>query len=66
MEISKVLFSRLRDKGLTPVEIRRFIKDSLNIIQKGVSNRQSINRELKCLGWKTNLLDETTYQLILF
>ncbi len=66
MEKKSVLFSRLRDKGLTTVEIKRFIKDSLIIFQKGISDRAGINRELKYLGWKSNLLDETTYQLILF
>ncbi len=66
MEKESVLFSRLRDKGLTPVEIKRIIKDSLIIFQKGISDRAGINRELKYLGRKSNLLDETTYQLILF
>ncbi len=65
MEISNVLFSRLSDKDLTPVEIKRFIKDFLNIIQKGVSDRKLINQKLKRLGWKDSILDETTYHLIL-
>ncbi len=65
MEISNVLFSRLSDKDLTPVEIKRFIKDFLNIIQKGVSDRELINQKLKRLGWKDSILDETTYHLIL-
>ncbi len=65
MEISKVLFARLSDKGLTPVEIKRFIKDFLNILQQGISDKNLINQKLRRLGWKSNILDETTYHLIL-
>ena len=36
MGIGNVLISRLRDKGLIPVEIPRLVKDAYYIIHKGM------------------------------
>jgi hypothetical protein len=67
MGIGNVLISRLRDKGLMPVEIPRLIKDAYYIIQKGmVSGRGLVNRKLERMGWETQILDTITYDLMIF
>ncbi len=53
--------------GLVPVEISRLIKDSFNIIQKEhIAERGLVNNKLARLGWETQMLDEITYNLILY
>ena len=65
--IGNVLISRLRDKGLMPVEIPRLIKDAYYIIRKGmVSGRGLVNRKLEGMGWETQILDTITYDLMIF
>ncbi len=67
MEIGNVLFLRLKNMGLVPVEISRLVKDSFNIIQKEqISERRLVNTKLAHLGWETQILDETTYNLIIY
>ena len=67
MEIGNVLVLRLKNMGLTPVEISRLIKDSFNIIQKErISDRGLVNKKLARLGWEPRILDETTFDLIIY
>ena len=67
MGIGNVLISRLRDKGLMPIEIPRLIKDAYYIIHKGmVSGRGLANRKLERMGWETQILDAITYDLMIF
>ncbi len=67
MEIGNILFLRLKNMGLTPVEIPRLIKDSFNMIQKEqISDRGLVNKKLARLGWEPQILDEITYDLILY
>ena len=67
MEIENVLVLRLKNMGLTPVEISRLIKDSFNIIRKKqISGRILVNKKLARLGWEAQILDEITYDLIMY
>jgi len=65
--ICDTLFGRLSDRGLMPVEIRRFIKDGFNIIRYGGnSTMASVNKELERLGWTERIMDEISFELIVF
>ena len=65
--ICDTLFGRLTSRGLMSVEILRLIKDVLNIIRDGGDfTVASINRELECLGWREQVMDETSFGLIIF
>jgi len=65
--ICDTLFRRLTSRGLMSVEILRLIKDVLNIIRDGGDfTVASINRELERLGWREQVMDETSFGLIIF
>ncbi len=67
MAMGNVLVLRLKKKGLSPVEISRLIKDSFNLIQKEqISDRELVNGKLERLGWGTQILDEITYDLMIY
>jgi len=68
VEILDVLFLRLSAKGLTPAEIIRFIKNSFYIIREGggASSATLMNQKLEQMGWEEQILDEVTYNLIMF
>jgi len=61
-----VLLEKLSDKGLTPVEVSRLIKDVVNIIGDGGEfTVPLLNQELERLGWEGHILDEFSFELIL-
>ncbi len=67
-EIIEVLVSRLRGKGLSPVEINRFTKDVQNIIEYGgggVFTLATIKDALVRLGWDESVMDSFILQLII-
>ena len=62
-----VLCQRLSNKGLMPVEIQRLTRDILNIIgHGGYYNAGILNRKLEYLGWENNILDNSTFGLIVY
>jgi len=65
--ICDTLFGRLSARGLISVEILRLIKDVFNIIHDGGNfTVASINKELERLGWREQVMDETSFELITF
>ena len=62
-----VLCRRLGNKGLMPIEIQRLTIDILNIFgQGGLYNAGVINQKLEHLGWEKNILDDYTFELIVY
>ena len=62
-----ILSRKLSDKNLIPVEVSRIIKDVTNIIGDGGGFTVSlVNQKLEILGWKRQILDEFSFELILF
>lgn len=65
-EIVDLLLYKLSNKGLTPVEIPRLVKDVLNIVSDGGEFTAGIiNRKLETLGWDKAIVDQFTFELIL-
>jgi len=63
---SQLLVKRLSSKGLTAVECSRLIKDVMNIMDEGEGLTVALlNRELQKTGWKADILDEFSFELIL-
>lgn len=66
-KILKTICTRLLHKGLMPVEIKRLVKDVLNIIEGGgIFNHAILKQELARLGWEDHILDNYTFELILY
>jgi hypothetical protein len=64
-EIIELLLYKLSDKGLTPIEIRRLIRDVLNIAGDGGDfTAGTITGKLESLGWDGNIVDPFTFELI--
>ena len=62
-----ILFRRLSDRGLMSFEIARVIKDICNIVRDGGDfTVPFINRKLELLGWRERIIDETSFELIIF
>ena len=62
-----VLCRRFYDKGLMPIEIKRVIRDILNIIGNGgFYNAGILNQKLERLGWGKNIVDNFIFELILY
>ena len=65
--ICDTLFGRLSARGLMPVEIPRIIKDVFNIISDGGNfTMSSVNLALERLGWREQIMDEFSFELIIF
>jgi hypothetical protein len=65
-QIIDLLLYKLVDKGLTPVEIPRLVKDVLNIVSNGGEfTTRRINRKLETLGWDKAIVDQFTFELII-
>jgi len=65
--ICNVLFERLYSRGLTLLEVSRFIRDAFNILQEGGDfTLVSINEALGSLGWRDGILDGISLELIIF
>ena len=64
-EIFDILSIRLSDKGLLPVEVSRVIKDVMNIIRDGGESTVTlVNEKLEALGWRSQILDLFSFELI--
>ena len=62
-----VLCQRFYNKGLMPIEIKRLIRDILNLIGNGgFYNASILNKKLEHLGWRKNILDNCIFELILY
>jgi hypothetical protein len=65
-QIIDLLLYKLSNKGLTPVEIPRLVKDVLNIVSDGGQFTSSaVNRKLEALGWDKSIVDQLTFELII-
>ena len=64
-EVSSIVLKRLFDKSLTSVEISRFIKDVVNIIDddEKITLPEAIQK-LETLGWGKEVIDPTILELI--
>jgi len=65
--IFDTLFMRLSSRGLMPIEIVRLIRDVYNIIGDGdYFTVDSVNQDLKRLGWSERSMDIISFELIVF
>lgn len=65
-EIIDHLIVRLNDKDVLPLELPRLIKDVLIIITDGRARTlKNINQNLAVIGWREDVLDSYTFELIL-
>jgi hypothetical protein len=65
--LDDILLSRLTKKGITPLEVRGLIRDILNIIGPGGDfTVPMINDRLSALGWEDKVMDEYTFDLMLW
>lgn len=66
-KILEAICIRLLHKGLMPVEIKRLVKDVLNIIEGGgIFNHAILQQEIARSGWEDHILDSYTFELILY
>jgi len=66
-KIKNLLLKRLIERGVTPLEAYRLIKDVSNIISDNENYTPlSINQALKWLGWESNIVDNYNFELIIF
>jgi|WetSurSiteA1Bulk_404760.scaffolds.fasta_scaffold04105_7 hypothetical protein len=64
-EVSSIVLKRLFDKALTSIEIFRFVKDVVNMIDDdGEITLPEASQKLEALGWKKELIDPTILELI--
>ena len=62
-----VLFSRLGDKNLSAIEIKRLVKDVHYLTRDNKElNVATVNNNLVNLGWSEEILDPYTFELIIF
>lgn len=67
VNICATLFWRLSSHGLRPIEINRLVKDVFNLLRNGGSFTVAfVNYELEQLGWKNSIMDEYSFELIIF
>ena len=65
-KIVQILLHTLSNKGLTPVEIPRLVKDVLNIVGEGGDfTTGTVNRKLEMLGWDPAIVDQFIFELII-
>jgi hypothetical protein len=66
-DITEILFLRLFRRGLLAVQVPRFLKDVLNVIEnEGRVSALAVNQRMGRLGWGEESLDERTLELILY
>jgi len=64
-ELSSIILRKLFDKALSSVEISRFIKDVVNMIDDdGKITLPEAIQKLETLGWGKEVIDPTTLELI--
>ena len=62
-----VLCRRFYCKGLMPIEIKRLVRDILNIIgHGGFYSSDILNQKLECLGWEKNIVDNYIFELLIY
>ncbi|MBU1169990.1 MAG: hypothetical protein KKD44_10550 [Proteobacteria bacterium] len=67
VNICATLFWRLSSHGLTADEINRLVKDVFNLLRDGGSFTVAfVNYELQQLGWIRPVMDESSFELIIF
>lgn len=65
--LDDILLSRLNEKGITPLKVHGLIRDILNIIGPGGDfTVPIINDRLAALGWEDKVMDEYTFDLMLW
>jgi hypothetical protein len=53
------------DRGIPPSHISGLVRNVLNVIgDGGFFTTESVNQQLELLGWGPEVLDETSFQLI--
>ena len=61
----EIISTRLRNRGLVPIEINRLIKDVSNVIDRGLYYTPvSVKQGLQNLGWEGHILDNYVLELI--
>jgi hypothetical protein len=61
----RFLIERLMDKGIPPSHISGLVRNVLNVIgDGGLFTTELVNEQLELLGWGPQVLDETSFQLI--
>jgi hypothetical protein len=66
-KVIPVLCRRLSNRGLMLIEIKRLAKDIINVFgQGGLYNAGILNRRLERLGWEQNIVDNYSFELILY
>ena len=61
----RFLIERLMDRGITPSHISGLVRNVVNVIGNGgFFTTELVNRQLELLGWGQEILDETSFQLI--
>lgn len=67
VNICTTLFWRLSSFGLCSEEINKLVKDVFNLLRDGGCFTVSfINYELQRMGWKEDVMDEYSFELIIF
>ncbi len=62
---SNIVLKRLFDRALTSIEIFRFVKDVVNMINDdGEITLPEANQKLEALGWGKEIIDPTILELI--
>jgi len=65
--VAGVLFQRLLGRNLTPIEVRRLIRDvQIIIFNDGSIGAEAVNTKLTRLGWRDRVLDSFCFELILY
>jgi hypothetical protein len=65
--IVDLLLLKLSSKGLPPGQVARLVKDVLNMVNdSGHLPVAAVNQRLAYLGWGEGILDESTYELIIY
>jgi hypothetical protein len=63
----RFLIERLMGKGIPPSHISGLVRNVLNLIgDGGLFTTELVNEQLELLGWGPRVLDETSFQLIVF
>ena len=66
-KLPEILSCRLSEKVLTPIEGLRLVKDVVNIIgDRGEFTIPLVNQKLETLGWGKEIIDSTSFELIVF
>ena len=63
----EILICRLTERGITHTRVPGFIRDVFHIIADGgLFTTDLVNSWLENLGWGQEVLDETSFQLIVY